>query len=201
MTTQLPFRVRLLLVLVAALATVSRGGLATAAETQEVTLKNGKIYHVPTDHGLPVSFRSREMRVQDLGVTARIEETSDTIPWLWLLRGELKAKGHFLVTVTTPMDEKVSTTFEITGPGQVQARFFPQAAYPTVWDGADDPGIHWFPFEFSFEDRATGKSFKFTQWAQLNSRDREELRAQIEEAKAQMRELRKKQQEKQPDRP
>ena len=201
MTIQLPFRILMPLVLVAALATVSSGGLATAAEQREVTLKNGKIFHVPTEHGLPVGFKSRDMRVVDLGVTARIEERSDTIPWLWSFRGELKAKGHFLVTVTSPMDDKVSTTFECSGPGQVEARFFPQAEYPTVWEGADDPGIHWFPFEFSFENRESGKTFKFTQWAQLDSRSREESRVQIEKAKALMRELRKKEQEGQPAKP
>src|SRR6266581_2196798 len=72
------------------------------------------------------------------------------------------------VTVTTPLDSSASATLKATGPGRIMLRFFPQADYPRIWEGMDQPGIHWFPFRFVFEEKQSKKRFEFTQWAQMD---------------------------------
>jgi hypothetical protein len=47
-------------------------------------------------------------------------------------------------------------------------RFFPQADYPRIWEEMDQPGVHWFPFHFVFEEKQSKNRFEFTQWAQMD---------------------------------
>lgn len=158
------------------------GAPAAAGQSQKVTLKNGKVYQVPVQRGLPVPFDGPDVRIIDLGWTAKIKEGADAIPWVWRLTGELKVPGHFVVTVTSHMDETVSTTFECDGPGKIDARFFPQAEFPSVWDGFGERGTHWFPFEFAFEDSTSGKAFQAMQWAQVDYRTYTQSRELFEKA-------------------
>lgn len=152
--------------IVAVCAVVLMG--ASTAPTR-VTLKDGKTYEVETVRGLPVTFANDQIRVQDLGVTATFTRGKmDTPRFVRELVAELIARGRFAVTITTPLDSSASATLEATGPGRVMLRFFPQADYPLIWEGIDQPGVHWFPFHFVFEEKQSKKRFEFTQWSQMD---------------------------------
>ena len=89
---------------VAAYAIVLTAGCASTGPTR-VTLKNGKTYEVETVRGLPVRFANDQIRVQDLGVTARfMPDKADAPPFVRVLVADLIARGRFAVTVTTPLD-------------------------------------------------------------------------------------------------
>ena len=139
------------------------------AQIQQVTLANGQTYEVPTKDGLPIRFESSQVKFNDLGFNARIDPGVQEPTLQFLVGAELKAKGRFMVTVTTPLDPAVKTTFEGLGPGTLVVPFFPRTDYPTVWAPLDQPGSHWFPFEFSFEDATTGLQFRAIQWAKFDS--------------------------------
>jgi len=87
-----------------------------------------------------------------------------------ILLAELKAKGQFVVIVTSPLDRSASATLEATGPGKISLTFFPKADYPLIWEGIDQPGVHWFPFHFVFEEKESKQSFEFMQWSQMDYR-------------------------------
>ena len=154
--------------MVAVCAVVLMVGCASTPPTK-VTLKDGKTYEVETVRGLPVRFANDQIRVQDLGITARfMPDKADAPPWVRVLVADLIAKGRFAVTITTPLDSSASATLEATGPGRVMLRFFPQADYPRIWEGMDQTGVHWFPFHFVFEEKQSKNRFEFTQWAQMD---------------------------------
>ena len=166
--------------IVAVYTVVLMAGCASTAPTR-VTLKDGKTYGVETVRGLPVRFSNDQIRVQDLGTEARLTPGNvNAPPFVWLLRGELIARGQFAVTVTTPLDGSASATLEATGPGRIMLRFLPQADYPLIWEGIDQPGVHWFPFHFMFEEKQSKKRFEFTQWAQMDYGSWKEQRELIE---------------------
>lgn len=160
---------------------------ASMALAENVTLKDGKTYEVQTVRGLPVQFFNDQIRVRDLGITARFRaEQADAPPYVWILVAELTEQGRFAVTVTTPLDRAASATFEVNGPSKIAREFFPQADYPLVWEGIDQPGVHWFPFHFVFEEKESKKRFEFTQWSQIDDRMWNEMRALVEKARQEM---------------
>ena len=134
------------------------------ATTQKITFKSGKTYEV-----VPLRYNSQEITVRAVGISAPISP-GKKVPWMWRLQADLKEAGEFNVTVATPIDEKLSTTFEVKGPGVIDRSFFPEDRYPTIWEDIEKPGIHWFPFHFSFEEKTSKKRFDFTQWAYLDSK-------------------------------
>ncbi len=163
--------------------------MASCASTApiRVTLKDGNTYEVETVRGLPVRFVNDQIRVQDLGITARFTPgNADAPPFVRVLVAELIARGQFAVTVTTPLDSSASATLEATGPGRIMLRFFPQADYPLIWEGVDQPGVHWFPFHFVFEEKGSKNRFEFTQWAQMDDRTWKEAGEHAEWAKREM---------------
>jgi len=140
-------------------------------------LNDGKTYEVETVRGLPVRFTNDQIRVQDLGSTARFAPGEAYAPsHVRVLVADLIATGQFEVTVTTPLDSSASATLKAIGPGRITLRFFPQADYPLIWDGYDQPGVHWFPFHFVFEEKQSKKRFEFTQWAQMDYSTWKEMR-------------------------
>lgn len=154
--------------MVAVCTVVLMVGCASTAPTR-VTLKDGKTYEVETVRGLPVRFANDQIRVQDLGAAASFTPgKADATPYIRVLVADLIATGQFEVTVTTPLDSSASATLKATGPGRIMLRFFPQADYPRIWEGMDQPGVHWFPFHFVFEEKQSKKRFEFTQWAQMD---------------------------------
>ena len=158
------------------------GCITLGPTTQKVTLKNGETYTIQTFRDLPLGFQNDQIKVRDLGVTAMMSTSSsaESPPYVWYLSAELKARGHFTVTVRTPLDKTASTTLDASGPGTISLHFFPKADYPTVWEGIDQPGTHFFPFQFVFEENETKTRFEFTQWAKYDERDWKEMRDQIE---------------------
>ena len=154
--------------IVAVCAVVLMASCASTAPTR-VTLKDGRSYEVETVRGLPVRFANDQIRVQDLGAAASFTPgKADATRYIRVLVADLIATGQFEVTVTTPLDSSASATLKATGPGRIMLRFFPQADYPRIWEGMDQPGIHWFPFRFVFEEKQSKKRFEFTQWAQMD---------------------------------
>ena len=161
----------------------------TLAETTLVTLKDGQEYEVETVNGLPKPFRNESIRVHDLGVSARINvKNLDAPPYVRVLKAELLTEGEFTVTVTTPLDNEAVVRFEASGPGKFVRNFFPKADYPRVWVGFDQPGVHWFPFHFLFEDNHSEKRFEFTQWAQMDYKTWKPISERIEKDIQQIRE-------------
>lgn len=170
-------------VLVAALWVAS----AELAAQTTVTLRDGKTYQVETVRGLPVRFANDQIRVQDLGITARfVPGKPDVSPYVRVLVAELLARGHFIVTVTSPLDSAATATLGATGPGKIMLRFFPQADYPRIWEGIDAPGVHWFPFHFVFQEKQSENRFEFTQWAQIDDQTWKQTQEMIEKVMQQM---------------
>ncbi len=154
--------------IVAVCAVVLMASCASTTPTR-VTLKDGRSYEVETVRDLPVRFANDQIRVQDLGAAASFTPgKADATQYIRVLVADLIATGQFEVTVTTPLDSSASATLKATGPGRIMLRFFPQADYPRIWEGMDQPGIHWFPFRFVFEEKQSKKRFEFTQWAQMD---------------------------------
>ncbi|MEE9157864.1 MAG: hypothetical protein V3U60_05705, partial [Gammaproteobacteria bacterium] len=144
------------------------------AATETVTLKNGKTYEVKVDDddGMPVAAKSRQVKMEILGVLSLGSATSDTPQWVWLWKAKLRKKGNFTVTVTTPIDETISTSFETTGPGDITQQFFDSETYTTIWTWLDDSGTSWIPFVFSFEDTQSDKRFEITQWLRFDESEK-----------------------------
>ncbi len=167
---------------VAVCAVVLMASLASADSTT-VKLKDGKTYEVETVRGLPVPFSNDQIRVRDLGVTASFgPDKADAPPFVRVLVADLIARGQFDVTVTTPLDSSASVTLKAAGPGRIMLHFFPQADYPLIWEGIDQPGVHWFPFHFVFEKKRSKNRFEFTQWAQMDGtawKQQRDLREQM----------------------
>ena len=142
---------------------------AVTADTTVVKLKDGKEYKIETDRGMPTPFQNEHIRVHDLGISVSITlDNLDAPPFVRVLKAVLHTEGDYTVTVTTPLDSKASARLEAKGPGRIMLNFFPQADYPLVWEGIDQPGVHWFPFHFVFEDKQSDNRFEFTQWAQMD---------------------------------
>ncbi len=105
---------------------------AVHAATETVTLKNGKTYEVKTNrHGEPVGAENRQVEMTFLGASVRMSPSSDTPVYEWSWFARIKKKGVLRVTVTTPIDETVSTSFEVVGRGDVSREFFDSVEYPT----------------------------------------------------------------------
>ena len=144
------------------------------AATETVTLKNGKTYEVKVhdDDGMPVAAKSRQVKMEILGVTALGSAASDSQQWVWLWIAKLRKKGNFTVTVTTPIDDTLSTSFETTGPGDITQQLFDSETYPTIWTWLDDAGTTWIPFVFSFEDTQSDNRFEITQWLRFDESEK-----------------------------
>ena len=82
-------------------------------EIELVTLKNGLTYRVRTRDGMPVPFKSELIEVKALGLTLN----TATNQLEWVLTALVKAKGRFHVAVATPVNGRLSTTFECDGAG------------------------------------------------------------------------------------
>ena len=164
---------------------------AAYAQIQHVTLPNGKTFEVATDKGLPRRFKSNDIQVRDIGITARFTaaDSMSPLPFVWVVLARVKARGHFSVTITSPLDDTVSTTFEFTGPGDLVQSFFPAADYPTVWAGLEASDTSWFPFRFEFVDSASERRFALMQWAQLDAATLAEGRQMVEQLRQRMRQL------------
>jgi hypothetical protein len=156
-------------------ATIANGQIET------VTLKNGKAYEVETRQGMPVGFKSDQIKVTNL-VFRSSTEKSPKMEFVWLLAAELRARGKFLVTVTTPLDDTVSTTFQCKGPGKISQGFFDSAHYPALWVWLEEPGATWIPFMFSFEEKGAGKKFEATQWVKFDSATKSAFRKHMKQA-------------------
>jgi hypothetical protein len=139
---------------------------ALLAQTSTVTL-NGKTYEVETDRaGYPVRVSSPDVEIQALGAISGTPETPDSMAWLW--RGAVRREGSFSVTVTTPLDETVSTSFEVNGREPASRFLFESATYPTVWAWIDAEGTSWFPLVFTFKNQVSSDTFEVTQWMRFD---------------------------------
>ena len=149
---------------------------AIEAKTEKVTLKNGKTYEVRTKKGMPFPFESDQIRIDQLTLKGIMEVDSTVMQFTWTFTAHIKAEGAFHVTVTTPMDETISATFECTGPGEISETFFPSDDYPALWEWQDAPSTSWIPFHFTFAEEQTGDSFSLTQWLKFDSNSKAQQR-------------------------
>lgn len=137
---------------------------------KHITLKNGKSYNVETYDGVPIPANNRHIRMSQLGPIGR-----DSGGLQWLMGGELKEKGDFAVTVTTPMDDTLSTSFNTKGPDHILHSFFDQNGHPSAWEWMNDSGTSWIPFSFQFRSIPSGSQFEILAWAKFDSYDRKYL--------------------------
>lgn len=153
---------------------------------ERVTLRDGKIYEVEAANGVAIPFASDEIMVLDIGNTLSLDpKQPNAQPWIWGFLAKLKEPGRFAVTVTSPLDDSASATFEVNGPGPIELHFFPKTDYPLVWEGIDQDGSHWFPFRFVFKEIESKKRFEFTQWSQMEGFVWKAMQAHIEKWKRQ----------------
>lgn len=139
------------------------------AATEQVTLKNGATYKVKVKNGVPVAAKSRQVKMEFLGARVRTSPGSEAAEWEWVWSAKLRKKGTYTVTVTTLIDEAVSTSFEKSGPGTISQQFFNSQQYPTLWTWLDEPGTTWIPFTFSFDDLDSDRAFEITQWQRFDA--------------------------------
>jgi len=133
-------------------------------EIELVTLKNGLTYRVRTRDGMPVPFKSELIEVKALGLTLN----TATNQLEWVLTALVKAKGRFHVAVATPVNGRLSTTFECDGPGEVVRSFFGSTDYPPLWNWIEEDGVTWIPLVFTFRSQGLGQTFQAVQWQKFN---------------------------------
>ena len=161
------------------------------ADTTAVTLPDGTTHTVPTSQGQPLGFKDKSIAVENLGITATFgPDADDASPFEWMLKAKLKAKGRFSVTVTSPLDATATETLQVAGPGNITLQFLAQAKHPNVWAGIDEPGVHWFPFHFVFQEDGVSRRFEFTQWAKIDDRTWTETQQLIEKTRQTLRDKR-----------
>jgi hypothetical protein len=136
---------------------------AKAEETEKVTLESGQNYEVKLEKGMPIPFKSNEINITRLGPLF----TNSPGQSEWNLMAQLHEEGNFVVTITTPIDNSISTTFECVGPGEIFQNFFKIGEYPTIWEWYREPGTSWIPFVFNFKEKQSGKEFELTQWTKF----------------------------------
>ena len=149
---------------------------ASAAKTEDVSLRDGRTYNVPTQDGMPVPFKSGQIEVKALGPVF-----SRSGKGVWWFHANLVERGMFTVTVATPLNASVSTTFECVGPGEIKQLLFSQDAYPALWEWYEEPSTSWVPMEFTFTEKASGYKFKVTQWTKFDAAIKVELRRKLKE--------------------
>ncbi len=171
MSRSMPHSAWLLSIVLVSLAST---GAANAA-TQTVTLKNGKTYEVEIDkRGEPVGAENRQVESTFLGTVSRASASSDSPAYAWMWMARLKKSGAYKVSVTTPIDETVSASFEVAGRGEIDAQiFFDSEKYPTLWTWHDEPETSWIPMVFTFEDTQSDNTFVLTQWTRFDAPDKE----------------------------
>lgn len=153
-------RLRFPLTVLACFALLLLGSTSIHAATETVTLSNGKTFKVKTRDGWPTPVNNRHIEMTFMGQA--VSTDTETLSWQWMAR--LKKKGTFSITVTTPVDDAASASFEATGPGHITFKMFDSEAYPTLWTWIDNEEATWFPFVFSFQDTKSNKSFEVIQW-------------------------------------
>jgi hypothetical protein len=152
------------------LVSLASAGAAYAA-TETVTLKNGKTYEVEVDRrGEPVGAENRQVEITLLGAFSDASSPTDLPEYGWMWNARLKRTGAFKVTVTTPIDEMVSASFEVVGRGEIGDRsFFNREEYPTLWTWLDEPETSWIPFVLTFEDTQSDNTFALMQWTRFDA--------------------------------
>jgi hypothetical protein len=134
---------------------------ATAA-TEHVVLKNGKSYDVQTTKGFPLPFKNDQVEITGISALFNPEGYHE-----WSFHARLHRKEDYTVSVSTPIDDSISTSFDCAGPGEVIETFFDSERYPTVWRWFREPGTSWIPFVFHFREKHSGNEFEATQWTKF----------------------------------
>jgi len=151
---------------------------------ERVTLSGGKIHEVEIARAWPVRFANDQIEVLDLVATLTAKDADvDAVRWVWHLKAKLLEPVRYVVTVTTPLDNAAAATLEVDGPGEISPEFFPRSQHPVIWEGIDQPGPRWFPFQFVFEDTRSKKRFEFTQWTRVDGRVWKERRDMLEKGR------------------
>jgi hypothetical protein len=153
---------------------------AALADTTTVTL-NGKTYDVETTRGFPVRASSPDFEMQGLGAISGTPESPDSMAWMW--QGTIQREGSFSVTVTTPLDENVSLSFDVNGRERLNRFLFASSEYPTVWAWLDAEGTSWFPLVFTFKNQVSTDTFEITQWLRFDDDSKAAFKA-LREAEA-----------------
>lgn len=199
------FAICLLLLLVANVPTNA------ASDKERITLENGKTYEVETNKGYPLNFKSKQIEVMDVGLSARLDLTPKAqsadatksgisvtpsaannplaeAQFEYYIAAKVKEKGTFAVTVISFIDESASTTFECRGPGKIFNKFFDSGKYPALWAWVDrtvsSGKSSWVPFQFFFEDKGSGQKFELTQWVLFSSTTIDQGREQVKMLRA-----------------
>jgi len=154
---------------------------AATAQKESVTVK-GKTYEVATNRGMPVGFESDQIRVTNLSFGGSTQYSPE-MAFVWLVTAEVRAKGKFTVTVTTPLDERISVRFDCKGPGGITQTFFDSSRYPTLWAWLEEPETTWIPFTFSFQEKDPRKNFEATQWVKFDSATKRQFRDIMKQAR------------------
>jgi hypothetical protein len=147
------------------------------ASTEEVVLNDGKSYEILTENGVPIPFKGPEIEVMGLGPLFHSAEKAE-----WAFTAILKARGKFTVTATTPLDPRVSLTFECVGPGKIIQFIFGKDEYPRLWEWYEDPSTSWVPIVFIFKNNESEKSFQVMQWTKFDPSVKVLIRQKLKEA-------------------
>jgi hypothetical protein len=149
--------------------------IAAQAAVETVTL-NGKTYEVETQDGRPIAAATAGVQLTELVALAEGAPRPGVLRWYWSARSS--RPGPFRVSVTTPLDEAVTSYYYVVAvvEGETGGHFFDSARYPTVWAWLDDDTTSWFPFVFTFEEEQ-GDTFQVTQWVRFDVADKQDLKA------------------------
>jgi hypothetical protein len=133
-----------------------------AYATEHVVLPNGKSYNVPIKAGFPLPFKNDQIEIT--GINALFNPAGRHE---WTFHARLYQKGDYTVSVSTPLDDSISTSFDCAGPGEVVETFFDSERYPAVWRWFREPGTSWLPFVFHFREKHSGQEFEAVQWTKF----------------------------------
>jgi hypothetical protein len=158
---------------------------------EKVTLKNGKVFTVETKNGMPLAAKSDKInRITIAPIVAPAKELtlSKPIPGkvacLWMFTGELVVPGNYKISISSPLDESISGSFNAKGPGQFYFQGVEKGETPAVWAWVDELGDSWVALTLTFTEEVSKQTFQITQWHRFGTNQKAAVKDMIRKLEA-----------------
>lgn len=162
-------------------------GLTFAMAGEKVTLKNGKEYVVETDKdGLPLMPQSD--KVDSILIIPRFMPAREyksskplvgNVAHVWMVRGRLRVKGRYMVTVSSPFDGSIQAVFPANGEAEFGCQGIEMTEAPAAWEWLEEPGDSWFALTLTFTELDTKESFEVTRWLKFKTMIKAKMKESI----------------------
>jgi len=158
---------------------------------EKVTLKNGKVFTVETKNGMPMVAKSDKTSgitiapivapAKELTLSKPIQEK---VACLWMFTGKLTAAGNYKVSVSSPLDESISGSFDAKGPGQFYFQGVEKSEAPAAWAWVDEPGDSWIALTLTFTEEVSKQTVQLTQWHKFGTNQKAAVKGLIRKLEA-----------------